>query len=775
VTALAHPATEIPPLPVSVVASLLGLHPRSVRRTANLGTSLRITNREVIGRNPDAILIDPYSLPDDALARYLQSHPEIVASITAKATIEQRQEKFARADVRVRARTIAREKAVVAWRSFLAGGRRSVSQQQGFVDANRETFRVELPDGGDHALSISTRSLKRWTTAYREQGRDGLVDGRNGSHLRGRVRFSEEIKLRAEALYLRYPRRTIAQCYRLLEKEARTRGWEMPHYRAIYNHLSGLAPGLVELYRYPEKRHKQIRPFVIGDYESLQVMEMIESDHHQADVPVNCEMPFCEVSHFPWITVWYDVRSRKVLDVELYVDAPNSRHILDSLHRVWLKHGLNRYCHIDNGADYVRGLGKWGWKHYEVGRRTAKIEECAGFDPESVNRVVGPFGVEAIFSIPGEPQGKGVERWFNTLGVQLYPEFESYRGALGQRSDRAEYLRKHPAELPTLSEFRSAIERDVEEYNARPHRGAGMDGRSPNEVFADQSIRLARQDPDPAALAVAFWHEKVGAQVGRNGIQFHKRTYRLEPAAHARYLLQKVVIRYHEAKPEIVVVCDAMGRFIGVATDVSSSAAAPKGRSPQVAAAIAGRNAFWNEVKSEWEAMHPKMRGRLTDVDAEEYRKLVALREEGQVPAPMMAVAGAEGSVITVVDGHLSPLARQIAAAEERLANPFGLSAADLALASQPNDPAQFVDTDLLRERHARESSLFIHDAGPGSEETAEERQYVTEELSAAALRELKRTRDEAGMCVYDLDCPGRGDFDRDMCFEHYEIVFGAS
>jgi hypothetical protein len=770
VTEFAQSPIAIDPLPVDVVASLLGIDPRSVRRLANSG-KLRIERREVRGRNANAALIEFTSLKPAAQAAYIKAHPELRASIAAATTKEAREEKFSSATASVRAHTLAREEAVIAWRAFLAGDRRSESEQQGFVDAHREAFRVVVDDR-DFPLSISTRSLKRWTTAYRQQGRDGLVDGRDGSHLKGRYSFSEEIRTRAEELYLRYPRRTIAQCYRILDDEAKKQGWTLPHYRAIYNHLTGLAPARVRYHRYPEGGHKDIRPFVIGDYESLQVMEMIESDHHQVDVPVNCEAPFCEISHFPWITVWYDVRSRKVLDVELYVDPPNSTHIMESLHRVWLRHGLNRYSHIDNGADYVRGLGKWGWKHYEVGRRGAKLEQCAGFDPESVNRVVGPFGVEAIFSIPGEPQGKIVERWFNTLGIQLYPEFEAYRGALGERSERADYLRTHPAECPTLTELRNAIENTIEKYHSRPHRGRGMDGRSPNEVFEDQSIRLPRQDPDPAALAYAFWHEKVGAQVGRNGIAFHHRTYRLEAKQHAEFLLRKVVLRWHEAKPELVVVCDAMGRFIGVAHDVTASAAAPKGRSPKVAQAIANRNGFWNEVKGQWEAMHPRMRTRLAGVEADEFDRLIARREEMATPAPIAAIA--TGGSVTVVDRHLSPLARQVMEAEARILNPYDLSAADLALASDPNSSSQFIDTDLLRERHARESSLFLNHAG-GSEETEEDRQYVAAELSAAALRQLKTQRDEGGMCLYDLECPHPGDFAKGMCFDHYATVFGES
>lgn len=764
----AHPPIPIDPLPVDVVASLMKIDPRSVRRLAARG-ELQVASRQVRGRNANALLIEFTSIPAAPQAAYISAHPELLASITATTTTSAREEKFTRATDRVRASALAREEAVIAWRAFLRGGSRSEADQQGFVDANRETFRIVAADR-DEPLSISTRSLKRWTTAYKQQGRDGLVDGRDGSHLKGRYSFSEDVRIRAEALYLRYPRRTIAQCYRILQDEAKQEGWKLPNYRAIYNHLTGLAPARVRYHRYPETRHKDIRPFVIGDYESVQVMEMIESDHHQIDVPVNCESPMCDVSHFPWLTVWYDVRSRKVLDLELYVDPPNSTHIMQSLHRVWLRYGLNKYSHIDNGADYVRGLGKWGWKHYEVGRRGAKLQECAGFDPESVNRVVGPFGVEAIFSIPGEPQGKIVERWFNTLGIQLYPEFEAYRGKLGERSDRAEYLRKHPAECPTLMEMRNALETTVAAYHARPHRGRGMDGRSPNEVFEDPSIRFPRQDPDAAALAYAFWHEKVGAQVGRNGIVFQKRTYRLEARLHAEYLLQKVVIRWHEEKPEIVVVCDAMGRFLGVAADVSSSAAAPKGRSPKVGEAIAVRNTFWNEVKGQWDALHPRMQKRLAGVDASEYERLIAKTDAMATPAPI-AVDAAGGSV-TVVDRHLSSLARQVIEAEARIGNPYGLSAADLALTRL--DPSELVSADILRERHTRESSLLQY-ARVGSEETEEDRRYVAEELSAAALRQLKATRDENGMCVYDVECPKPGDYDREMCLDHYQQVFGAS
>ncbi|HWW60556.1 MAG TPA: Mu transposase C-terminal domain-containing protein, partial [Thermoanaerobaculia bacterium] len=526
---------------------------------------------------------------------------------------------------------------------------------------------------------------------------------------------------------------------------------------AIFRRYEETIPVAVKkLFRDPDSKHSNLRPYIERDYSGLHAMQIIQSDHHQIDVAVRCGDPLCEAGHYPWITVWMDVRSRKVLAVEVYVEYPNSKRILKLLHRVLLENGPCEFVYADNGMDYVKSVGAWGIKHFDVGRRGAKLVEVVGFTPEILERICGPFGIQAIFSNEGNPQSKAIERWFETLKGRLYSDYDSYRGALGERSERAEWLRTHPAELPALQDLALNLQLAIEEYNDAPHRGDGMESRSPNVVF--EATRLPVRELDRAALAQAFWDEKIGAKVQRLGIKHNHRWYALDAKVQATYFGRKVRIRYHDEDPEQIVVCDAGGAFIGIGRVRTK---APQFRGPEVAKANADLASEWKAIKAHLRAHNPDAAKRLAasgaDIDA--YRQLKARSSEATAP---IAVAGG-GSVVTVVDGHLSSLGRLIARAERDLENPAGLTPEELELARAIVPP-----TNEELEQLVRFAPL---QAVP--DETDEDASVNTE-LAAAGLRRLARERSEAGMCVYDLDCPNLGDFDEGMCVNHFNRVFGG-
>jgi hypothetical protein len=726
-------------------------HVRSLAARAERGEIPWTVRRKLKGRNSRAIEIAlDESLSPEARAQHYSlvtaSQPALDGT-TAKPAPARRS--FAQATENQRERATWRLAVVVAFERWLE----SWGKRKGLTLATRRWVSAYCAQHKELG-TVSVTSLKRWLQEWKAAGRsiDALVDGNDGSAVRGRTSIPQQIVQEFEALYLRATKPKISTCYKQLKKVAKARGWKLPSYDSFRRHVeNNILPSVAAYYREPEKRRENIRPFLQRDFDDpdFRAMQIIQSDHHQIDVAVACGDPFCSVGHYPWITVWIDVRSRKVLAVEVYVEYPNSRRILGLLHRVIVENGVPEFVYVDNGMDFVKAVGHWSLKHFDVGRRQAKIVDVAGWTPDLVERIAGPFGMEAIFSNEGNPQSKLIERWFNTLKDWLYTLYDSYRGALGERSDRAEYLRQHPDELPKLTEFAVAARRAIDEYNVSPHRGEGMNGSSPAEVF-EATRPQPRREADPAALSLAFWTEKVGAKVQQQGIKFRHTWYALPPEQQVEYFGRKVNFRHDASAPQMIAVYDAAGRYLCVATARSK---APQRRGPELASSIEELQHEWKTIQALIRARNPEAAKRLAAIDAgiESYYTLLERTEAEAQPAA--AAGGASAApVVTVVDGHLSQLARQVAAARASLGDVSGLSDVQLAVAAAAEDHTEEFLAGMDRPRQA-----------PVDDELEDPVVFAAERARLVAARELTRKRVE-GEC---LDCQAKASIG-EYCMDHY-------
>jgi hypothetical protein len=755
-TALPHDNAILVPLREAAV--LLRKSQRQVRRLAPKLGGVRAT----VGFNPEGFLIPLANMPLDAQDEWLRAHPgERAVLAIAKAAepvpppAPSATGAYARGTDEQRARADARAQAVLDWLAFLD----VIKGKPGRTEAKEKWVERYAADHED--LGISLRSIYRWTTSYLAAGRskDALVDGNDGSGRKDKFAIPEELEAEFRAQWYRLTKPTIAMAYEATRKLAVVRGLKMPPIDR-FRRWAAARPG-AEIEYYREGKLSSLRPFIPRDYSQLRAMEIIQSDHHQIDVAVSCGDPFCTTGHYPWLTAWIDVRSRMILGAEIYTTCPNSRTILRLLHRVWLERGVPDALYVDNGMDYVKAIGGWGVKHYEVGRRSWKLQQVVGWTKELTEHICGPFGTQVIHSIAFNPQSKLLERFWRTNKDSLYALYDSYRGALGERSERAEYLRRHPAELPTVSAFAVDLQYAIEQYNDRSHRGDGMDDRSPNEVFIAEGGLEARR-ADKAALSIIFeWQEKIGAAVQNNGIHFKHPAigaatwYRLDPQLQAKVFGQRVNIRFHDEEPETIVVTDAAGRFLGLAV---ARRKAPQRGGPEVAQANRDKNAEWRQIKRELDAANPGAEERLAAarVDIDQYNRH-RLRLEGVTETLPIAVAG---GTVHVVDTHLSPLARQIESARLRIANPSGLSAEDLdVLNSLPAIPPEAIERQIYALDAPPPALLPIDDAP------------IAEELDAVEMRRRARARGEQGMCTYNVWCPHAGDFADGMCRDHWSRV----
>jgi len=167
-----------------------------------------------------------------------------------------------------------------------------------------------------------------------------------------------------------------------------------------------------------------------------------------------------------------------------------------------------------------------------------------------------PVGVEVIYAIPYNAQAKLIERMFRTFRHRFDEDFEAYRGTHGEKSELARELYYQSQRLPTISELAYLLQLAIGEYNSiLPHGGRGMDGRTPDQVFYDESIRIPRRNPDKAFALLFFEPVKGGRIVGRNGISHQKRTYRLASLEkHLEYFGERVDLRINPDDERMAIV-----------------------------------------------------------------------------------------------------------------------------------------------------------------------------------------------------------------------------
>jgi transposase InsO family protein len=393
---------------------------------------------------------------------------------------------FANANDNQRARATRRKAAVLDLEIALADKQRAKSES---ITAIKEAVAKQ------HGCSID--ALQRWYDAHTDHGMDGLVDGNDGSARRGKSVIPKTVRSFFRETWKSAPSTAAAiDDARLFATDA---GIDLSKVAddAFYRYAETFGELLRRANRTEEDEPTWL-PSTRRDYTGLPAMKIVQSDHHISDVFVSCGDPECKKGHRVWLTVFIDVRSRMVLAWTGALEYPNSQTILKTFRALVEEFGLPEGVYIDNGKDYRKAFGKatrsWGAPAINEGH---------------FNNLLAALGMKAIFATPYRAQSKTIERLFGTFVRRIWSLSPAYVGKLGKRSERATKLFNNPEGLPTLEEFREQLKTEITLYNTdKRHRGQGMNGQSPQEVF--HATRPAeRRMPDPAGFALVFWQHYV--------------------------------------------------------------------------------------------------------------------------------------------------------------------------------------------------------------------------------------------------------------------------
>jgi len=370
------------------------------------------------------------------------------------------------------------------------------------------------------AEGVSERSLWRWCAAYRAEGLLGLVDNRGGGQFLCELISPEAFEM-FKSLYLDEREPTVKQCWQnvCFVNKDRDMGWRVPRLDVMYRFVKDHIPLAVRvLHRQGLSAYEaKCAPYIESEPDSVEPGQVWVGDHS----PFNCWIRHRGRWIRPWITAWQDLRSRKI--VGHYVNAsPNQTTILVAFKRAIEQCGPPEEAKIDNGRDYDSEM--WTGRT-KAARRKRRAIKKGYIDEQMVAGIYAMMGVGVTFAIPYHPQSKPIERFFDTMDVQLVKTIPTYCGKDTARrpEDLAEYLNdpKNIADAYDLDQFGEVVGQYIEVYNASAHTGKGMEGRTPAEVFESRTSRRVLVE-GVAELLCRVWSRPV--KVGKNGVR-HKGLY----------------------------------------------------------------------------------------------------------------------------------------------------------------------------------------------------------------------------------------------------------
>lgn len=265
----------------------------------------------------------------------------------------------------------------------------------------------------------------------------------------------------------------LTAVYRRATKEAAWRGWgELPSLKTIARRIESEVPrATVVLRREGEKALEKLYPAAERDFSTLAGHEMWESDGRRCDVFVR--FPDGEVRR-PILMVWREVHSRYVLGWAAG-KTENTPLVRSSMRDAMLRsRSLPREFLMDNGRAYASKEITGG----QPNRYRFKV------NADDVLGVTTLLGIKPAWAMPGHGQSKPVESFWRTI-AETDKRAEFAGAYCGNRPDAKpeEFADFKPSKAIPLQDYLAAVSEDIEAFLDRAHRGDGMDGRSPREVY----------------------------------------------------------------------------------------------------------------------------------------------------------------------------------------------------------------------------------------------------------------------------------------------------
>lgn len=394
--------------------------------------------------------------------------------------------------------------------------------------------------------TVSVPTIKRALSAYRKQGKTGLLP-----KYKGRVRLDYGWELRAVALYNLPGKPGFADvASRLIEEgfDEVSESRVSRYLKTMPATLGKFSPARIGPHLHKLKRQK----FQRRHLDDVLVGEIYAGDGHTCDCYVahpNTGKPFR-----PELTAFIDIKSSYVAGV-WFTESESAVSTLFALSQSMRVHNhVPAWLYMDHGAGY---------------RARMLSDEVTGF--------FARFDISTIAALPGNPHGKGwVERHFRTVrdkhdkffaggmvycGDDMAPEINR---RLSADLNKANPTRK----LPSLREYTASFMSWLDHYHNQPQDK--LKGRTPAQVWAE--LKPVSVELDMASVV----RPREEVTVGRQTVRLHNRFYYAD--ALALFDAHKLQAEYDLFDDSRVWLFDMKGRFITEAKLVNTIGVLPTSR-----------------------------------------------------------------------------------------------------------------------------------------------------------------------------------------------------
>jgi hypothetical protein len=356
---------------------------------------------------------------------------------------------------------------------------------RGFVAAKRRATGNITQAAHDYADSVgqSYATLARWYKEVKHlQQQDwepALVPGWKGG--RKKVDIHPAVWETIASRYLVVSKPTAKSVYQHACRWAEQRGYDVPSYRIVLARLTGIDRQVRILRREGESALDKTIPGIVRDWSTIDLHEVWNADGRKADV--FCIWPDGYVDR-PVVVDWLDMRSRMFLGAAF--DKGENVDLVRKSFRAAVEFTgcIPSEAYLDNGAAFASKEFTGG----QAKRNRFKVKET------EITGILTLMGVRATWATPGRGQVKPVESNHNVFarGVDQRAEFvKAYCGKDTVSRPEGNNPKQHP--IP-IADYMAAYMEEAEVYNMRPHRGIGMDGKSPMQVYNElRDITIARK------------------------------------------------------------------------------------------------------------------------------------------------------------------------------------------------------------------------------------------------------------------------------------------
>lgn len=439
------------------------------------------------------------------------------------------------------------------WRSYRNGHKPIAEADRHYV----EYAKARYPD-----LHLSPRILQRQWNAMHKYGDAALIDrrGKHGNHARA---IPQEVWDIFEYYYLDESKPSIRNCMRYTQLQLQKSDPELLPLASAATFskeiLRSIPVPVLKYFRLGEKAcHDECAPYIRRTYTDLYSNDIWVCDNHTFDVFVNDGEHSRPVRVY--LTAFLDVRSRKYMGWYVTLN-PCSDATLYALRRGIDKYGVPKRILSDNGREFLT---------FDIGGRGFRKSRDRG--EHLAPTILDNLQIEFRTALVKNARAKIIERAFLNVKNDFSKLFEGYTG--GTIAERPERLKKTGSDAENfiiLDSFKQHVDTFIQGIlNKNTHRGEGMYGRTPDEVYAEclYEKRTATKDQ----LNLMMLRNTRMQKVSRNGVYLSLYDHKIfwnSLELNYSHFGQSVYFRYDPDDLSEVRVYDEQDRFLCTAQQVA--------------------------------------------------------------------------------------------------------------------------------------------------------------------------------------------------------------